>query len=338
MKEMIYGNEAITRGALAAGMKFYAGYPITPASEIMHIFAKEKKIEFVQTEDEMAAINMVIGASLGGMKAMTATSGPGFSLMQEGIGFAHKIRVPLVVVDVQRVGPSTGMPTMSSQGDILQARHGSHGDYFPIVLYPNSVEECFKYTIEAFNASEESRTPVILLSDAFLSRLYEVIDIEKIKFNLKPRSFKPLGDEKRHFTGLLSDGDIPKTGDVELYRRWIKKMKEEIEAVAEKYNFYEYIENKDSDTLLISFGTTSRVVYSLKDKYSIFRPIRMFPVLEKELREVSKKYDRIAVIEMNYGQYASEVERVLRRDILKINPVGGRIELKEIKEGLNGSK
>lgn len=336
MREILHGNEAIARGALKANMKFFAGYPITPASEIMHFFAKQNEIQFIQTEDEISAINMSIGASLGGMKSMTATSGPGFSLMQEGLGLAHKLRVPLVVIDVQRVGPSTGMPTMPSQGDIMQSRYGSHGDYFPIVFYPNSVEECFKYTIEAFNASEESRTPVILLSDALLSRLYEVIDTEKIQFRLKPRRFKPLGDNKRHFTGLLSEGGIPRTRDTKLYRKWIKEMKTEIETVANRYNFYEYLENEDSDTLIISFGIASRVISPLKEKYSLFRPIRIFPVLENEIKKAAEKHDKIVVLEMNYGQYKNEIERILKRDVHSINPVGGRIELKEIREELNG--
>jgi len=336
MKKVLQGNEAIAIGAIKAGMKFYAGYPITPASEIMHYLAKQKDIQFLQTEDEISAINMVIGSSLGGMKSMTATSGPGFSLMQEGLGFAHKIRVPIVVVDVQRVGPSTGMPTMTSQGDIMQSRYGSHGDYFPIVFYPNSVEEYFKYTIEAFNASEESRTPVILLSDAFLSRLYETVDIEKIDFKIKKRSFKPLGDEKRHFTGLLSEGGVARTRDYKLYRRWIENMKKEIGKVAENYNFFEYMENKDADTLLISFGITSRIISPLKEKYSIFRPIRLFPVLEEEIKEAAEKHEKIIVLEMNQGQYKKEIERILRMDVKLINPVGGRISLKEIRGELSG--
>jgi len=336
MKKVLQGNEAIAIGAIKAGMKFYAGYPITPASEIMHYLAKQKDIQFLQTEDEISAINMVIGSSLGGMKSMTATSGPGFSLMQEGLGFAHKIRVPIVVVDVQRVGPSTGMPTMTSQGDIMQSRYGSHGDYFPIVFYPNSVEEYFKYTIEAFNASEESRTPVILLSDAFLSRLYETVDIEKIDFKIKSRSFKPLGDEKRHFTGLLSEGGVARTRDYKLYRRWIENMKKEIGKVAENYNFFEYMENKDADTLLISFGITSRIISPLKEKYSIFRPIRLFPVLEEEIKEAAEKHEKIIVLEMNQGQYKKEIERILRMDVKLINPVGGRISLKEIRGELSG--
>ena len=157
------GNDAIAQGAIDAGLGFYAGYPITPASEIMHYLANVKEIKFIQPEDEIASVNLCMGASLAGLKSMTATSGPGFSLMQEGIGFGHMGRIPSVIVNVQRVGPSTGMPTLPSQGDILQTKNGSHGDYFPIVFYPNSVEELYKYTIEAFNASEQAKIPVILV-------------------------------------------------------------------------------------------------------------------------------------------------------------------------------
>ena len=333
MKKLLQGDEAIALGALRAGLNFFSGYPITPASEIMHFLAKQD-LKFVQTEDEISAVNMAMGASLAGMKSMTATSGPGFSLMQESIGFAHKIGTPLVIVNSQRVGPSTGMPTLPSQGDILQTRYGSHGDYFPIVFYPNSVEECYRYTIEAFNAAEESRTPVIVLSDAFISHLYENIDTESMSFDIKQRNFKPLGDEKRHFTGLLSEDNVAKTKDYKLYRRWIKGMKEKTQNVAKNYNFYDYFENKDSDTLLISFGISSRVISPLKEKYSIFRPIRIFPIVE-EIKKISKKYEKVVVIEMNEGQYQKEMERVLKRDVNLINPRGGKIILSEIKGWLN---
>lgn len=335
MKEVIQGNEAVAKGAIKAGLKFFAGYPITPSSEIMHYLAKQK-IEFIQTEDEISAINMAIGASLGGTKSMTATSGPGFSLMQEAIGFAHKIEIPLVIVDVQRVGPSTGMPTIASQGDIMQTKYGSHGDYFPIVFYPNSVKECFKYTVEAFNASEESLSPVIVLSDAFIAHLYETVDLEKIYFKLKGRTIKPLGDEKRHFTGLLSENGIPKTKDSRLYKKWINNIKSKITKIAAKHNYFEYIENKKSDILLIAFGITSRAILPLRKKYSIFRPIRIFPVLEKEIKQAANKHEKIVVLEMNEGQYKNEIERILKRGIHSINPVGGKINLKEIKGELNG--
>src|SRR3989339_1399655 len=216
-KQLLQGNHAIALAAEVAGLKFFAGYPITPASEIIHEMVNKKHIKTLQMEDEIASVNAVIGASLAGLKAMTATSGPGFSLMQESIGLAHMMEVPLVIVDVQRVGPSTGMPTLPSQGDIMQARYGSHGDYNPIVLYPNSVSECYKYTIEAYNASEESRSPVILLLDGFLGHLYETVDLEAVKAKILPRKQLPLGQGKRNFTGLLSRDGIPCTKDTAYY-------------------------------------------------------------------------------------------------------------------------
>jgi 2-oxoglutarate ferredoxin oxidoreductase subunit alpha len=225
VSKFISGNEAIVEGALAAGIGFFASYPITPASEIMEEIVKHKEVGFIQAEDEIAAINMTIGASLAGKKSMTATSGPGFSLKQESIGFAYKIGVPLVIVDAQRVGPSTGMPTIGAQGDILQAKHGSHGDYVMVVFYPNSVEECYKYSIEAMNFAEEALMPVILLTDGMISHLYENVSLDKIKFGVKERDMLPFGRAKRHFTGLTSNGDLPDTTNALAYREWYVKRK-----------------------------------------------------------------------------------------------------------------
>lgn len=332
MKKLMQGNEAVAEAAIKAGMKFFAAYPITPASEIMHHLAGKKEISFMHAEDEIAAINMAIGASIAGSKSMTSTSGPGFSLMQEAIGLATMTETPTVIVDVQRVGPSTGMPTLPSQGDILQSAYGRHGDTYPIVFYPNSVEECYKYTIEAFNAAEENLSPVILLSDGFIGHLYETVELEKIKFKIKQRKTEPLGKGNRHFTGLISKNNIPATKNPEAYREWIKKVKERTEKTAKDYNFYEYIENKKADTLLIAYGITSRVILPLKEKYSIFRPIRMYPVLEDELKEIAEKYKEIIVIEMNDGQYKKEIERVLKREVKSIPVLGGTISLEELKE------
>jgi len=326
------GNEAVAEAAVKAGMKFYAAYPITPASEIMHCMAKKKEISFVHAEDEIAAVNMAIGASIAGSKAMTSTSGPGFSLMQEAIGLAAITETPLVVVNVQRVGPGTGMPTMPSQGDVLQSAYGRHGDNFPIVFYPNSVEECYKYTIEAFNAAEENLGPIILLSDGFIGHLYETLEPDKIEFKIKNRKREDFGKSNRHFTGLTSKNSIPQTKSPKVYQEWIEKVKERTEEVAKNYAFYEYLENKKSDTLIVAYGITSRVVLPLKEKYSIFRPIRMYPVLEKELKKVAEKYKKIIVVEMNCGQYAKEVERVLKREVKQIPFLGGHISIEELKE------
>jgi 2-oxoglutarate ferredoxin oxidoreductase subunit alpha len=336
MKQLIMGNEAVARGALWAGLGFFAAYPITPASEIMHFLAeKEGEIEFVHAEDEIAAIHMAIGASLAGLKAMTSTSGPGMSLKQEGIGLAQMMEVPLVVVDVQRVGPSTGMPTLPSQGDLIQARHGSHGDYNPLVFYPASVEECYLYTIEAFNAAEESRSPVILLLDGFLAHLSETVDLRAIQPSLKKRRLAPLGKGNRHFTGLLAREGIPLTDDSDYYREWYVRVKKKIMTVARQYNFFEFLDNPQADTLLIAFGITARVIRPLKTDYGLFRPIRLFPVLEEELKKAATGYDRVVVVEMNDGQYAGEVQRVLCREIVSLPVLGGKIHLREIQEALD---
>jgi len=173
---LLQGNEACVEGALMAGCRFYAGYPITPATEVMEIMAEKMPLTggvFIQMEDEIASLGAVIGASLAGMKSMTATSGPGFSLMQEHIGFASMAEVPCVIVDVMRAGPSTGLPTQLSQGDVMQARWGTHGDHPIIVLAPSSVYEFFELTMQAFNLSERYRTPVILLVDEVVAHMRE---------------------------------------------------------------------------------------------------------------------------------------------------------------------
>jgi 2-oxoglutarate/2-oxoacid ferredoxin oxidoreductase subunit alpha len=336
MKRLILGNEAVAMGALRAGMTFFAAYPITPASEIMHyLAAREDEIAFIHAEDEIASIHLAIGGSLAGRKAMTSTAGPGMSLKQEGIGLAHMMEIPLVVVNVQRVGPSTGMPTLPSQGDIIQAIHGSHGDYTAIVLYPASVEECYRYTIEAFNAAEESRSPVILLMDGFLSHLAETVDLEAIEVKTAPRTIPPLGAGMRHFTGLLSRDGIPCTKDSGYYRKWYWATKERIRQAARNYRFYEYLRNESSDTLLIAYGISYRVILPLKRQYSIFKPVTLFPLLEDEIKAAAADHKRIIVVEMNDGQYRGEIERILRRDVLSIPMLGGEISLNEIKERLH---
>ncbi|HII15259.1 MAG TPA: 2-oxoacid:acceptor oxidoreductase subunit alpha [Nanoarchaeota archaeon] len=331
-KKLVDGNEAIVQGALRAGLGFYAGYPITPASEIMQGLSKSG-IAFVNAEDEIASVSMVIGASLAGKKSMTATSGPGFSLMQEGIGLAHMMRVPVVIVNSQRVGPSTGMPTLAAQGDILQAYHGSHGDFVSIAFYPNSVEECYKYTIEAFNAAEEAKCPVYLLTDGMLSHLFESVDLDAVKISLKQRDLKPLGHGSRHFTGLLSKEGIPKTKDSIYYRQWYKSYKDELSNAADNYKFYEYIENNNSDTLVISYGILSRAVFEFKGEFALFRPIRIFPLLE-EIKEISQKYKTIIVVEMNDSQYALLLEAFLKREIKKVPVLGGLVAIDELRKGL----
>jgi len=339
VKRLVQGNEAIFLGAIEAGANFFAGYPITPSSEILVLAAeraaKDPSFKFIQSEDEIAAANAIMGASLAGAKSFTATAGPGFSLMQEAIGYGHQVEIPTVIINGQRVGPATGMPTMPAQGDILQSRYGSSGDYFPIVFYPGSVAECYRYTIIALNAAEESLSPVILLSDAFLSHLNEVVDLESIKLGIVPRSRPPLGTGQRTFTGLTHDEEgRARTADAEAHRQWYYKTKERNIKVAARYPDFELSGNKQSDTLLISSGIVSRVIAPLVSEFAIFRPIRIFPMLGTELRQIADRYKTIAVIEANDGQYASLVEGELHRDVVRVPILGGRINLELAKEGL----
>ncbi len=336
-KLLLQGNQAIVAAAERAGLGFFAGYPITPASEILlELIGGRKRIKVLQMEDEIASINAIIGASLAGRKAMTATSGPGFSLMQESIGLAHMMEVPLVIVDVQRVGPSTGMPTFPAQGDVMQTKFGSHGDYCPIVFYPNSVEELYRHTFSAFNAAEESSSPVILLSDSYIGHLYETVELKK--YEVVERSKLPLGLGKRHFTGLTHRSHArPITSDPDVHRELIERYKKKCDDVAKKYNFYEYIKNDSADTLLVSYGALSRAAYNFKDEYSLFRPIRMFPII-KDLHKIASKYKTIIIMEMNLGQYRNQMESVIHKHVELIPLLGGRIDLKEIADKLAAIK
>jgi 2-oxoglutarate ferredoxin oxidoreductase subunit alpha len=339
VKRLVQGNEAIFLGALRAGASFFAGYPITPSSEILVLAAeraaKDKNFVFLQSEDELAAANAIMGASLAGAKSFTATSGPGFSLMQEAIGYGHQVEIPTVIVNGQRVGPATGMPTMPAQADIMQTKYGTSGDYFPIVFYPNSVAECYLYAIKAFNAAEESMSPVVLLSDAFLSHLNEVVDLNAVEIDIVSRKRPPLGTGQRTFTSLVHDeSGRARTADAAVYREWFDRVKALHNDVAGRYADFEFSGKKDSDTLLIAFGIVSRVIAPLLSKCALFRPVRMFPPLGADLRNCAKDYEKIVVIEANDGQYALLVEHEIKRNVARIPLLGGRITLDLVKEGL----
>ena len=340
MKRLVQGNEAVFLGALKAGANFFAGYPISPSSEILVLAAehaaRDPEFKFIQSEDELAAANAIMGASLAGAKSFTATSGPGLTLMQEAIGYGHQVEIPTVFVNVQRVGPATGMPTMPAQQDIVQTNYGSSGDYYPLAFYPNSVEECYRYAITAFNAAEDSLSPVILLSDSFIGHLNEVVNLDVIEIEVAPRSRPPLGTGKRFFTGLAHDEEgTPRTADAETYKEWLSKVKARHEKVATRYSYFEFKRNPSSDTLLISYGIVSRVIASLASQFSIFRPIRIFPMLGNEIREHAREYENVAVVEANDGQYACLVERELKRDVISVPLLGGRISLELARKGLS---
>jgi len=340
-RKLVQGNEAVLQGAIWAGATYFAGYPISPSSEILAAASvhasTHPEFRFLQAEDEIASVNAILGGSLAGAKSFTATSGPGFALMQEAIGYGHKVGIPAVIINVMRVGPGTGMPTMPGQGDLNQSRYGSTGDYTSIVFYPSTVAECFEYTVHAFNAAEESRTPVILLSDAFLGHLNEVADLDAIDVKVVPRTLEPLASGgTRLFSGVATypDGE-PATADADEYIRQYEEARAHRQAVAEKYAFYEHGWNVDSDTLVVAFGITRRIAQPLSAHFALFRPIRIWPVLEKELTAVAGRYKRIIVIEGSDGQYANVVERVLFRRVERVPLLGGRMSLEAIREGLD---
>lgn len=347
MKRLVSGNEAIFQGAIRAGAKYFVGYPITPTSEILQQAAshaeEDRTFRFLQAEDEIAAAIATISASLAGAKAFTATSGPGFTLMQEALGWGHAVEAPCVFVNSMRVGPSTGMPTQPAQADLLQIKAGSAGDYYPIAFYPNSVEECFRLTVTAFNAAEESLSPVILLADAFLSHLYEMADLDGIEAEMVSRTKEPLGKGHQLFTGTAHDimGNI-KTNDPEAYRQWLYDLKERHLRVAEKYPLFEYLPCRNSETLLIAFGIISRILSPLKERFSVFRPIRIYPVLERELKEVAQSYRHLIVVEGSDGQYASWVEWAIGRKVGRVPCLGGGFKLQwirsQIEEQLKGKE
>ena len=348
-RKLTQGNEAVFRGALAAGASYYAGYPISPSTEILNIAsghaADHPEFRFLQAEDEIASANAVIGASLAGAKAFTATSGPGFSLMQEAIGYAQKVGVPSVFVNVMRVGPATGMPTMPGQGDIMQVKWGSTGDYTPIAFYPNGVEEAFRITVEAFNAAEESLSPVVVLSDTFVAHLNEVVDLDAVDavVPVVERSVPPLGEfagQPRFFAGVLMyergpNAGEPATADADEYLRQYYAAKHRHLEVAARYARYEHGWNVDAEVLVVCYGIVSRVAAPLRDEFALFRPIRIHPMLDAELREIAGGYREIVVVEANDGQYADLVELALHRPVKRVPLLGGRISLEAVREGID---
>jgi len=348
-RKLTQGNEAVFRGALAAGAGYYAGYPISPSTEILNIAsghaAEHPEFKFLQAEDEIASANAVIGASLAGAKAFTATSGPGFSLMQEAIGYAQKVGVPSVFVNVMGVGPATGIPTMPGQGDIMQVKWGSTGDHTPIAFYPNGVEEAFRLTVEAFNAAEESRSPVVVLSDTFVAHLNEVVDLDDLATELRvaDRDMAPLGeftDQPRFFAGVLMyehgpNAGEPATADADEYLRQYYEAKHRHLEVAGRYRLYEHGWKTDADVLIVCYGIVSRVAAPLRDEYALFRPIRIHPILDEELREVAARYREIVVVEANDGQYADMVELAIHRGVKRVPLLGGRISLEAVRDGID---
>lgn len=324
--DFLSGNEAIVKGAIEAGARFFAGYPITPASTIMEEWAKlvqrNKKLIFLQSEDEIAAIHHIIGSVLAGIPALTATSGPGFSLMQEGLGLAFTYGAPIVVVNVMRSGPSTGKPTRAGQGEIISSGFGTHGDILPFVIYPTSVEECYQYTVKVFEIAWRCKVPVIILSDAYLASLKEnsqwlIVNGQKGKNKISIISHQ--SSIISHFTGLTD-------------RIKNSQKIEEIKKIAKNgYRFFNLWGNRKSDTLLVALGSVARALRAFEDRYQIFAPIRIWPFLAEDIIKIAKSKKRIIVVEMNEGQYFGEVKRVLKRKVEFVSWKEETINLRKLK-------
>ncbi len=339
----VTGNQAIAEGAIAAGCRFYAGYPITPSSDVAEALSgrlPEVGGVFIQMEDEIASMAAVIGASLGGLKAATATSGPGFSLMQENLGFAVVGEIPCVVINVQRVGPSTGLPTKVAQGDVMQARWGTHGDHPIIALYPSSAQEAFELTVRAFNLAERFRTPVVLLSDAIVAGLREKVEIpdpedvevvDRPEPSVPPQEYRPFdysssevpplakfGSGYRfHVTGLLHDERGAPTEDSALVARWWEYMERKLQAHLDEILDYDEIALDDADTAIVAYGCTARAaahaVSLARDeghRVGLLKLKTIWPFADPVIDALAERCDRIIVPELNLGQVRPEVERV----------------------------
>ena len=342
---LMQGNEACVEGALAAGVRFFGGYPITPSTEVAEGMAKLLPTvggKFVQMEDEIASMGVVLGASLAGKKAVTASSGPGISLKQELIGYAAAAEIPVVIVNVQRVGPSTGQPTAPSQGDVMQARWGTHGDHPMIALSPWSVREAFDTAVMAVNYSERFRTPVILLMDEIVGHLREKVELPEasaieIYSRRKPtcsraEGYEPFTPDKDlvpntanfgegyhiHVTGLIHDDTGFPIGSPKITREVTKRLHEKIDIARDEITHVEEYFMDDAEYAVVAFGGTARTAYEAVAnarkkgiKVGMVRLITIWPFADKAIKKIAEKVKGILVAELNYGQLVGEVERVV---------------------------
>jgi 2-oxoglutarate ferredoxin oxidoreductase subunit alpha len=340
---LLQGNEAIVEGALASGCQFFAGYPITPATEISEVMSSRLPAvggTFIQMEDEIASLGAVIGASLAGVKAMTATSGPGFSLMQENLGFACIAEVPCVIVNVMRGGPSTGLPTSVSQGDVMQARWGTHGDHPIIVLAVSTTQDCFSTTIKAFNLSEKYRTPVIILSDEVVAhtreKIYlphpgEVEVIDRIRPNMPPDWYIPYEDNSSGVPpmGIFGDGyRYHVTGLVHDVRGFPTQRPDEIapfmnrlfRKINQHFNDIQIVNEEmtgDAEVVVIAYGSVSRsarrAVREARErgiKAGMLQLVTLWPFPRQIIEPLLRQLKAVLVPELNMGQISREVKRI----------------------------
>ncbi len=356
------GDEAIAEGALAAGCRFFAAYPITPQSEIAErLAARLPRIggTFVQMEDELAAMAAVVGASWGGEKAMTATSGPGFSLMMENLGLAVMTETPCVLANVQRAGPSTGLPTAVGQGDMMQARWGSHGHYELIALCPYSPQEAFDLTVRAFALAERFRTPVLIMTDEVVGHMYEKVEIpEEVSEASRRRPqgppdeflpFKPdedlvppmacTGDGYRiHVTGLTHDERGYPDMSADAQDRLVRRLCDKVRLYPDEYTLWEEHSLEDAEVAIISYGISARVALRAVElarrkghKVGLLRLVTAWPFPDELVRRVADNVKGLVTVELNLGQISREVERAVRGKVPQVGVYhpGGRIHRPE---------
>jgi 2-oxoglutarate ferredoxin oxidoreductase subunit alpha len=354
------GDFACGEGAMAAGCRFVAGYPITPSTEVVERIARRFPTmggTFIQMEDELASMAAVVGASWTGTKSMTVTSGPGFSLMMENIGLGAMMEVPCVVVDVQRGGPSTGLPTMVGQADMMQARWGSHGDYELIALCPQSPQEAFDFTIDAFNLSEIYRVPVLFMMDECVGHMTEkvvippadAIEIVPRKLTKKaPADYLPYatngndvpefaraGDGYRfHTTGLTHDERGYPVMSADCQKKCVTRLVDKIRRNADKIARFDEENTEDADVVVVAYGITARVARMGMElarregvRVGFIRPIVVWPFPEQKIRDLAKKVKAFVVPEINFGQIVLEVERCAagRAAVVSVPHAGGSV-------------
>ena len=358
--KLMQGNEACAEGAIVAGCRFFAGYPITPASEIaegLSVRLPQVDGTFIQMEDEIASMGAIIGASLAGAKSMTATSGPGFSLMQENLGYACIAEVPCVVVNVMRGGPSTGLPTNPSQGDVMQARWGTHGDHPIIVLSASSVLECFTLTVKAFNFSERYRTPVVLLLDEVVAHMREKVIlpkpsevelIDRVKPSVPPEWYLPYEDTsfgvppmgifgegyRYHVTGLIHDiRGFPTLRQDEI-EPFLTRLFRKISTHSDDIRLVEHFMTVDAEIVIIAYGCVARsarrAVLEARSqglKVGMLKLITLWPFPRSYIELLVKAGKTLLVPEMNMGQVSREVKRVNEgmTQVLTLNKIDGTI-------------
>ncbi len=354
------GNDLAAIAAVDAGCRFFGGYPITPSSEVMHTISDllpKAGGAAIQMEDEIGGVAAAIGAGMSGVRTMTATSGPGISLKAENLGLAQMAEVPLVVINVMRGGPSTGLPTRVAQGDVAQAKNPSHGDYKSITLCAGNLAECYTETVRAFNLADRFMQPVFVLLDETIGHMHAKAIIptaEEVKKGIVPRKtfdgapedYLPYGVEqdqpavlnpmfkgyRYHFTGLHHDASGFPTEEIETCRKLIDRLFRKVEAYQDEIELNEEYMLDDAEILLIGYGSASLAIKEAVDmlraegiKVGMFRPITLWPSPEKRLHELGKKFDKVLSVELNQGQYLEEIQRSMGRlDIAKLTKTNGR--------------